>query len=346
MTRAVVRVVAVGACALGLLCAGVQLVFIVVTVSHVSSGNAMLGLLDTVADALSLGTADLFTPVDKTTRVAVNAGAAALIWMLSSGAVAVPVTRMATASRGRTCDQNRAPDRASEPPSPGLTESGDRTALKVSRILITTVAVVAVMETVGFCGTYLLYSRHYVYTDNANVDGDKIDINAPTSGTVVGWSINEGTTVRTDQIVGRVQGVGSGGQPQDPIKAPDAGTVAVTNVVNGSYVDAGAELATAYDFTKIYVTARVDDYDLGDVHPGAPADITVAEFPDAAITGIVDVVQNSAAGNFTIYPPAGTADPSNPQRVDQYIPVKIEFTNTAGVRLVPGMNVSVHIHKH
>jgi hypothetical protein len=28
------------------------------------------------------------------------------------------------------------------------------------------------------------------------------------------------------------------------------------------------------------------------------------------------------------------------------IPVKIAFTNTGGLPLVPGMNITVHIHKH
>jgi multidrug resistance efflux pump len=36
----------------------------------------------------------------------------------------------------------------------------------------------------------------------------------------------------------------------------------------------------------------------------------------------------------------------NFQKVTQVIPVKIALTNTNGLSLVPGMNVTVHIHKH
>jgi multidrug resistance efflux pump len=73
-------------------------------------------------------------------------------------------------------------------------------------------------------------------------------------------------------------------------------------------------------------------------------DISVDASPGAAVTGVVHEIQNSAAGPFTIFPSPDT-DPSNPQKVDQYVPVKIKFTNTGGALLAPGMNVTVHIHK-
>jgi multidrug resistance efflux pump len=45
-----------------------------------------------------------------------------------------------------------------------------------------------------------------------------------------------------------------------------------------------------------------------------------------------DERQSNSSGNF--------------QKVTQAIPVKIAFTNTAGLPLVPGMNSTEHIHKH
>jgi hypothetical protein len=50
------------------------------------------------------------------------------------------------------------------------------------------------------------------------------------------------------------------------------------------------------------------------------------------------------AGSFSFFPGPDT-DPSNPQKVDQYISVKIEFTSTDGIPVTPGMSVTVHIHK-
>jgi multidrug resistance efflux pump len=216
---------------------------------------------------------------------------------------------------------------------------------RISRNLFILVAVLAVLETAAIGGNYYLNTRHFVSTDNAQVDGDQIRINAPSTGLVTRWDLGEGQTVERNQVVGRIRMIGSGAQVERPVRAPGAGMVAVNDVTEGSYVTAGSELATAYNPASVYITARVEDTDMSEVHQGALVDISVDAYPKAAVTGIVSTIQNSVASNFTYLPPPGSADPSNPRRVDQYVPVKIALTATDGVRLVPGMNVTVHIHK-
>jgi multidrug resistance efflux pump len=214
-----------------------------------------------------------------------------------------------------------------------------------ARIAMFVILMVTVLEATAFGGTYYFYTRHYVSTNNAVVDGDKIDINAPTTGTLAGWSVDEGSEVRTNQVLGRIRILGSGAQPERTIKSPGNGTVVLSDAVDGQFISAGTELATAYDFSKIYVTARVDESDIADVAVGQIADIAVDAYPDAKITGIVEEIQNSAASEFAIYPGPST-DPTNPQKVTQYVPVKIGLLATDGRSLVPGMSVTVHIHKN
>jgi multidrug resistance efflux pump len=216
---------------------------------------------------------------------------------------------------------------------------------RISRNLFILVAVLAVLETAAIGGNWYLNTRHFVTTDNAQVDGDQIRINAPSTGLITRWDLSEGQTIERNQVVGRVRAVGGGAQVERPVRAPGAGTVAVNDVTDGSYVTSGTELATAYDPASVYITARVDDTDVGEVHQGALVDISVDAYPKAAVTGIITTIQKSVASNFTYLPPPGSADPSNPRRVDQYVPVKIALTATGGARLVPGMNVTVHIHK-
>lgn len=302
-----------------------SLVAVVLLLAHgaLAAEGVAFRPLDAVARTLSLGTLGLFA------WPAVNSGVAALVWLGIAAVVALLTSRT---TRAR-------PHRRASPGKPAMP--------RASRVLFITVGVLSVLETAAFAGSYFLYSSHYVTTDNAQVDGDKIDIDAPVSGAVSDWAIQSGSVVEPNQVVGRIRMLGSGAQPERPVKVPGAstGTVAVDDVVDGSYVTAGTELATAYDLAKIYVTARVEDYDIASVRPGALVDVRADAFPNAPITGVVAVVQNSAAGNFSIYPPAGIADPSQPQRVDQYIPVKIELLSTGGARLAPGMDVTVHIHK-
>jgi len=201
--------------------------------------------------------------------------------------------------------------------------------------------VVLLLIAAGLGGWYLAYSSQFVSTDNAQVDGDKVAINAPGAGTLTGWVITQGTQVHTDQVVGRIQILGTG--PQRTIKSPGNGTIAVNDAVEGQYVTAGTELATAYNFNDIYVTARVDETSIKGVHVGALVDIDVDSYPGSPVTGTVEDIQDSAATNFNPFPQSNTT--GNFQKVTQVIPVKIALTNTAGLSLAPGMNVTVHIHK-
>ena len=209
------------------------------------------------------------------------------------------------------------------------------------RLVLIVLAIVVLLSAAGGGGAYLINASHYVSTDNAQVDGDKVDINAPATGTLTDWNGEQGTSVTTDQTVGRVQIQGTG--PQELIKSPGNGTIAVNNVVNGQWVTAGTELATAYDFNKIYVTARVDETDIADVHPGQLVDIDVDAYSGTPVTGTVEEVQGGAADEFSLFPEDNST--GNFQKVTQVIPVKIAIDNSAGLSLVPGMNVTVHIHK-
>jgi multidrug resistance efflux pump len=133
------------------------------------------------------------------------------------------------------------------------------------------------------------------------------------------------------------------------IRAPTDGTVAVDNGVIGTYVTIGTQLAVAYNLDKIYVTARVDDTDIRPVRLDQLVDISVDGYPNAPITGRVREIQAGAAAVFSLFPQSNTQGTGNFQKVTQVIPVKIGFENLDALNnldLVPGMNVTVHIHKH
>jgi len=238
---------------------------------------------------------------------------------------------------------------AAPAPAPAIESTPEAPAKKKkmkgsTRKALTIIVILAVLAALGFGGAYFLNSRNYVTTDNAQVDGDKISINAPATGTLVNWQGQQGAAVKQNMIMGRVKISGSGAQPQMTIKSPGNGTVAINNAVEGQWVTAGTQLATAYDFNKIYVTARVDETAVGDVHLGAPVDISVDAYSGTPVTGVVTDIQGAAANQFSLFPESNST--GNFQKVTQVIAVRVSFTNTGGVPLVPGMNVTVHIHKH
>ena len=212
-----------------------------------------------------------------------------------------------------------------------------------TRKALTVIGIVAALMAVGLVYNFVIVGSRYVSTDNAQIDGDQISVNAPNSGTLTDWTATQGTQLRKDRLVGRIKIQGGFVQPQQPIRAPGNGTVVIDDGVEGAFVTAGTPLAIAYDLSKIYVTARVDETDVDDVRPGQTVDIEVDAFPDAALTGTVREVQRGAAGEFSPFPRSNTA--GNYQKVTQVIPVKIALDDTQNLALAPGMSVTVKIHK-
>ena len=244
-----------------------------------------------------------------------------------------------------TAGGNASATTAAPPAGPPAQEKPARRGMKRgTRIALLVVLVVAVLVAAAITASYFINSRNYVTTDNAQIDGDKISINAPTSGTLIDWRATQGTEVHRDEIVGRVRIQGGFVQPQQYIRAPGDATVVVDNGVEGSFVTAGTQLALAYNYAKIFVTARVDETDIDAVRPGQQVDISVDAFPNASLTGTVSEIQGGAAGVFSLFPQANTS--GNFQKVTQVIPVKIAFSNPGNLALVPGMNVYVKIHKN
>ncbi|HEY6425055.1 MAG TPA: HlyD family efflux transporter periplasmic adaptor subunit [Pseudonocardiaceae bacterium] len=222
------------------------------------------------------------------------------------------------------------------------TAPGRRKLKRSTRIGLIVILVLALVAAGAFGVSYFLNARNYVTTDNAQIDGDKILLNAPTSGTLQDWRATLGTVLYKDEIVGRIKIPGGFAQPLMSIRSPSDGTVAVDDGVSGGFVTAGTQLGVAYDFAKIYVTARVDETDIKQVRVGQPVDMTVDAFSNAQLTGYVREIQGGAAGQFSLFPQGNTS--GNFQKVTQVIPVKISIADRKGLDLVPGMNVTVHIH--
>lgn len=226
---------------------------------------------------------------------------------------------------------------------PSGAKSGRRPMRKATRIRLLVIGVLVLIIALAFLVYYVVDTRTYVTTDNAQVDGNQISINAPTTGTLIDWDATQGTVVKSYQPVGRIAIQNGYSQPQLVIRAPADGTIAVDDAVPGSFVAAGTQLAIAYDGSGVFVTARVDETEIDDVHPGEPVRIAVDAFPDHPLTGQVAEVKTGAAGVFSAFPQSNTS--GNFQKVTQVIPVTITIDDLQGLALVPGMNVTVRIHR-
>ena len=91
--------------------------------------------------------------------------------------------------------------------------------------LMVTVTVLAVIMALAMVWIYVIEGSKYVSTDNAQVDGDKISIVAPSSGYLVDWTGKQGTQLIENHVLGRIKNQAGFAQPQQPIMAPGAGTI-------------------------------------------------------------------------------------------------------------------------
>jgi multidrug resistance efflux pump len=228
------------------------------------------------------------------------------------------------------------------PPEPAP-PTGRRSLKRETKIRLLVIGVLALLAAAAFLTYYLIESRTYVTTDNAQIDGNQISITAPASGILTEWRGQQGTQLHQNAPVGRIEIQGGFMQPLMVIRAPADGVVAVNNGVEGSFVTAGTQLAIAYDGSGVFVTARVDETEIDAVHVGAPVKISVDAFPNADLTGRVSEIKTGAAGVFSLFPQSNTS--GNFQKVTQVIPVKITIDDLQNLPLVPGMNATVKIHR-
>lgn len=211
-----------------------------------------------------------------------------------------------------------------------------------TRISLIVIAVVAVAAAATLITSWAVNAATYVSTDNAQIDGTQLIVAAPASGVLTDWTAQLGSELHAQAPAGRIALQAGYGQPQVVVRAPADGVVAVNNGVNGTFVAAGSQLAIAYDPSAVFVTARVDETSISGVRIGAVVDISVDAFP-TPVTGRVVEIKTGAAGVFSLFGQSNTT--GNFQKVTQVIPVKISIDDRKGLALVPGMNVTVKIHK-
>jgi len=251
-----------------------------------------------------------------------------------------------TATTTATNDTVGAPGAPGEQPgtdAPAEEAAPKKGMSRKARIRLFVILGLAVLVGLAFLARYLIDTSNYTTTDNAQVDGNQISINAPTSGTLLDWRGQVGASLRENASVGRIEMQGGYVQPQMVIRAPGDGTVAVDNGVPGTFVTAGTQLAIAYDEQGVFVTARVDETSIDQVRVGATVKLDIDAFPDADLTGHVSEIQTGSAGVFSAFPQSNSS--GNFQKVTQVIPVRITIDDTKGLALAPGMNVTAKIHR-
>lgn len=215
--------------------------------------------------------------------------------------------------------------------------------MNTKKLIVINMIVIIIVAAVGITGYYFYnQSSLYLETDNAQVSGQEISIAAPAAGKLVSWSGTVSTKFNSGDSVGQIE-VQNGDTTQTiDIPIPQNGTIVQNDATAGQYVAPGTPLAAAYDMNNLFVTANIDETKIQDVKAGDTVDVYVDAFPGITLNGSVKSIGLATASTFSLLP--STSTNANFTKVTQVIPVTIKLNDVPG-GLVPGMNVSVRIHK-
>ncbi|MDQ0200778.1 HlyD family secretion protein [Neobacillus ginsengisoli] len=217
--------------------------------------------------------------------------------------------------------------------------------MSTRRLLLLNIIILLVLVGGGF-GGYAYYNRtvNYLTTDNAQIAGQQVTIAAPANGKLIDWKADVGSNFSKDSTVGSISTTDSKGAPVSiNVTLPTDGTIVQNNAVPDSFVAAGTPLAQEYDLTKLWVTANIDETKIDEIATGQDVDIYVDAFPNSTLKGKVQQIGLATSGTFSLLPSTNTT--GNYTKVTQVVPIKVSIEDNKGVAIVPGMNVTVRIHK-
>lgn len=218
----------------------------------------------------------------------------------------------------------------------------------VKKIIAVNVATVAILAAAGFGGYYFYdESTNYIKTENAKIDGQQVLITSPVSGKLTDWAGQLGKEFKTNATIGHVA-TASAENPQEvssvDVSVPTNITVVADKTLPNSLVAQGTPLAYGYNFDDLYVTANIDESDIKDVEVGQKVDLYVDALKDTTLKGKVAEIGLATASEFSVLPSSNSD--GNYTKVTQVVPVKISIDDTTGGdNILPGMNVTVKIHK-
>lgn len=127
------------------------------------------------------------------------------------------------------------------------------------------------------------------------------------------------------------------------IRAPIDGVVGNRVVREGMYVRTGQHLLSVVPLATVWVDANYKETQIGEMHPGAKAEIEVDAFPGVTVIGTVTGFSPASGAKFSLLPPENAT--GNFTKVVQRLPVRIALPpdNPLAGRLRPGLSVVARI---
>ncbi|WP_134686310.1 efflux RND transporter periplasmic adaptor subunit [Brevibacillus migulae] len=211
------------------------------------------------------------------------------------------------------------------------------------KTVLTLILTLMVISGAGIGGYYWYEGQHYVKTEDARVAGDIYRIMPRISGKITSLAINDGDPVVSDQIVGQQDTTNLPTNLLDnaALRAPITGTVLKTLAKVGEVVSPGQAVAMVVDESKLYISANIEETEVGRLQLGQKVDIEIDAFPGKQLVGHVSEIGQATNSTFSLLPASNTS--GNFTKVTQRIPIKIAIDTATDIDLSTGMNAFIKI---
>ena len=188
----------------------------------------------------------------------------------------------------------------------------------------------------GGLGYYFIWNAaNTLTTDNAKVAAKFYTIVPMGNGKLSKLSVHVGSTVKANEIIGKVDNVGY-------LRSPIDGEIVQANATVNQLVGPTTVAAVVADTSDIYVQANIEETQIAKIKVGQSVKLKLDANPGMTYIGFVREIdrttQTAISGNSMSYSTSGTYT-----KVTQLIPVKIQITDAVDLQNLIGTNATVTI---
>lgn len=210
------------------------------------------------------------------------------------------------------------------------------------KLLIFTILTLMVLAIAGVGAYYWYENTYFVNTEDARVTGDIFRTYPQISGKLLEFNAEEGKMVQKGQILGRqeMNTLPDASMEMSIVRAPISGLVIKKQANVDEVVSPGQALAMIVDPNKLYISANLEETNLGKIKVGQSVDISIDEYPNNKFSGRIDSIGEATAATFSMMPSSTSA---NFTKVVQKVAIKVAIVKS-DVKLLPGTNAVIKIH--
>lgn len=185
-------------------------------------------------------------------------------------------------------------------------------------------------------GYYFIWSAaNSLTTDNAKVTAKFYAIMPAGNGKLSKLNVHVGSSVKSNEIIGKVDNIGY-------LRSPIDGEIVQANATVNQLVGPSTVAAVVADTTDIYVQANIEEVEIAKVKVGQSVKLKLDAYPGMTYYGFVREIdrttQTAISGNTMSFSTSGTYT-----KVTQLIPVKIQITDAVDLQNLIGTNATVTI---